>query len=111
MTRKTTRKQRRVFSSMEKCKAVLSVWSERRTSGEICTEMKITCTMLSKWQDQAMAAMLEALEPRCAQREKQPALNPKLTKLMERLAPVSNPETSKLNKLEQRLEKVQKAAT
>ena len=66
----------------EKCRAVLSVWTERRKPGEICRELGVAWTILSQWQSRAMEGMLSALQPR-AQREKAVALSPRLAVLLE----------------------------
>lgn len=74
---------RRVFTAEEKVKAVLAVWSERRTITEMSREMDVCYAQLSKWQNLAMEAMLSALESKREQ-EKAPALNLRLEKLLER---------------------------
>src|SRR5512136_2321664 len=67
----------------EKCRAVLSVWTERRKLGEVCRELGVTWTALSQWQARAMEGMLLALQPRVPV-EKGVALNPRLAVLLER---------------------------
>ena len=67
----------------ERCRAVLSVWTERRKPGEVCRELGVTWNALSQWQKRAMEGMLLALEPRVAM-EKGVALNPRLAVLLER---------------------------
>ncbi len=67
----------------EKCRAVLSVWTERRKPGEVCQELGVTWNLLNQWQDQAMEGMLLALQPR-ASVERAVALNPRLAVLLER---------------------------
>jgi transposase-like protein len=67
----------------EKCRAVLSVWTERRKPGEVCRELGVTWSLLSQWQERAMEGMLLALQPRAAV-EKGVALNPRLAVLLER---------------------------
>jgi len=67
----------------EKCRAVLSVWTERRKLGEVCRELGVTWTVLSQWQARAMEGMLLALQPRVPV-EKGVALNPRLAVLLER---------------------------
>ena len=66
----------------EKCRAVLSVWTERRKPGEICREMGVAWTALNQWQARAMEGMLFALQPR-AHVEKAVALSPRLAVLLE----------------------------
>jgi transposase-like protein len=67
----------------EKCRAVLSVWTERRKPGEVCRELGVAWSLLSQWQERAMEGMLLALEPRVAV-EKGVALNSRLAVLLER---------------------------
>ncbi len=67
----------------EKCRAVLSVWTERRKLGEVCQELGITWSLLNPWQERAMEGMLLALQPRVPM-EKKVALTPRLTVLLER---------------------------
>jgi hypothetical protein len=71
------------YGAMEKCKAVLSVWTERRRPAEICKELSIPWMVLSEWQNRAMEGMLQALEPR-VNLEKGPALSPRLQTMMEK---------------------------
>jgi transposase-like protein len=68
----------------EKCRAVLSVWTERRKPGEICRELGIAWNLLNQWQERAMEGMLLALQPRVAVMEKTVALNLRLAVLLER---------------------------
>jgi len=42
----------------EKCRAVLSVWTERRKPGEVCRELGVAWTLLNQWQERAMEGML-----------------------------------------------------
>ena len=67
----------------ERCRAVLSVWTERRKPGEVCRELGVTWNLLNQWQDLAMEGMLLALQPRVSV-EKAVALNPRLAVLLER---------------------------
>src|SRR5512137_1232843 len=67
----------------EKCRAVLSVWTERRKPGEVCRELGVGWTLLSQWQAQAMEGMLLALQPRVPM-GKGVALSPRLAVLLER---------------------------
>ena len=68
----------------QKCRAVLSVWTERRKPGEICQELGIAWSLLNQWQERAMEGMLLALEPRRVPVEKGVTLNPRLAVLLER---------------------------
>jgi len=67
----------------EKCRAVLSIWTERRKPGEVCRELGVTWNLLNQWQDLAMEGMLLALQPRVSE-DKGVALNPRLAVLLER---------------------------
>ena len=68
----------------EKCRAVLSVWTERRKPGEVCRELGVAWSLLSQWQERAMEGMLLALQPRIPVMEKTVALNSRLAVLLER---------------------------
>ena len=98
------RRKRRVFSAEEKGKAVLSLWSERRTATEVCNEMSVSSAQLCKWQHLAMEGILSALESKQDQ-AKQPALNSRVEALMEKkITLLHGPK----NRLEERLESIQK---
>jgi transposase-like protein len=60
---KTSQRTRRVFEPQQKITAVLSIWSERRTSAQVCQEMDISPTLLGQWQNLAIEGMLKALDP------------------------------------------------
>ena len=68
----------------EKCRAVLSVWTERRKPAEVCRELGVAWTLLNQWQERAMEGMLLALKPRVPVAEKTVALNARLAVLLER---------------------------
>jgi len=97
------KKLRVQHTAQERVAAVLSVWSERRRPRELIKEMSINANSLSQWQHRAMAAMLKALEPRDKEREKGPALSPRLEKLLAR----KSAQINKMGKLANRLEKIQ----
>jgi transposase-like protein len=88
-------------TAQEKCRAVLSVWTERRKPGEICRELGVAWTLLNHWQARAMEGMLLALQPR-ARVEKGVALNPRLAVLLERKS-----KGGSIKGLEQRLARLQ----
>jgi transposase-like protein len=67
----------------EKCRAVLSVWTERRKPREVCQEMGVAWSLLSQWQARAMEGMLLALQPRVPMK-RAVALNPRLAVLLKR---------------------------
>ena len=68
----------------QKCRAVLSVWTERRKPGEVCRELGVAWSILNQWQERAMEGMLLALQPRVPVTEKTVALNSRLAVLLER---------------------------
>jgi transposase-like protein len=68
----------------EKCRAVLSVWTERRKPGEVCRELGVAWSILNQWQERAMEGMLSALQSRVTVTEKTLALNSRLAVLLER---------------------------
>ena len=103
-TTATQRRKRRVFSAQEKGKAVLSLWSERRTVAEVCQEMSVSNPQLSKWQHLAMEGILSALESK-HDHVRQPALNRRLEVLMEKKMNLLH---GPKNRLEERLENIQK---
>jgi hypothetical protein len=67
----------------QKCRAVLSVWTEKRKPGEICQELGVAWSLLNQWQERAMEGMLLALQSR-VRVEKGVALSPRLAVLLER---------------------------
>jgi len=69
-------------TAQEKCRAVLSVWTERRKPAEVCRELGVAWSILNQWQARAMEGMLLALQPR-VQMEKGVALSPRLAVLLE----------------------------
>ena len=52
------------YGAVEKCRAVLAVWTERKQASALCREMTVSASLFSQWQDRALAGILEALEPR-----------------------------------------------
>ena len=68
----------------EKCRAVLSVWTERRKPGEVCRELGVAWTVLNQWQERAMEGMLVALAASGPRWRKTVALNSRLAVLLER---------------------------
>jgi len=103
MTTKKKTRSRRTFTVEEKLRAVLSVWTERRTGTEICREMNLHWGLLNRWQNQAMEGMLAALEQK--QKESVPILNGRLGKLLEKKLSSRN---EGIVKLEERLATVQR---
>ena len=98
---KTAKRPRRIFDPQQKITAVLSIWSERRTSAQVCQEMEISPALLGQWQNLAIEGMLKALDP--TTKDPLPPLNHRLTRLIEKkLAAPSG-------KLEKRLRSIQKS--
>ena len=85
----------------EKCRAVLSVWTEKRKPGEVCRELGIAWAVLNQWQERAMEGMLLALQPRVAV-DKAVALNSRLAVLLERKS-----KGGTMKELERRLARLQ----
>lgn len=81
---KTERKRQTIsHGAMEKCRAVLAVWTERRKPAEVCREMQVPWMVLAQWQKRAMEGMLQALEPRVSL-DKGPSLSPRLQTMLEK---------------------------
>jgi transposase-like protein len=99
---KTIQRSRRIFEPQQKITAVLSIWTERRTSAQVCQEMDISPTLLGQWQNLAIEAMLKALDP--SKKDPLPPLSNRLSRLIEKKLTV--PES----RLENRLKTIQKAA-
>ncbi len=101
---KRTEEKKRVkplaHTAEEKCRAVLSVWTEKRKPGEVCREMGVEWVQLNSWQERAMEGMLLALQPVPVQRVV--ALNKRLAVLLERKS-----RKVAMNGLEQRLARLQ----
>lgn len=96
----TIRTPRRLFDPQQKITAVLSLWSERRTSAQLCQELDISAALLSQWQNLAIEGMLRALDP--TKKEPLPPINQRLTRLIEKK--LAGP----AGKLEKRLRAIQK---
>jgi transposase-like protein len=97
---KTFKGPRRTFDPQQKITAVLSIWTERRTTAQICQEMNISPTLLGQWQNLAIEGMLKALDP--TKRDPLAPLNARLSRLIEKKLNGSS------RKLEERLKAVQK---
>ena len=82
-TMKTRRNVSLSIPAAQKCRAVLSVWTERRKPAAVCRELGIKWTILMHWQNRALEGMLQALEPR-RNLEQGAALSPRLQALLER---------------------------
>jgi hypothetical protein len=84
----------------EKCRAVLTLWTERRKPGELCREMGVAWGVLKQWEDRAMEGMLLALRPRVPV-ERGVALSPRLVVLLKKS------QAGMMKRLDKRLKKVQ----
>ena len=71
---------------MEQCRAVLSVWTEKRTVEQVCRELDLRRPVFMQWQERAMSGMIRALSPREAQEARKPALAVMVRRLVERQA-------------------------
>ena len=80
---------------------MLSLWSERRTSAQLCQEMDISPALLGQWQNLAIEGMLRALDPK--KKDPLPPINRRLSRLIEKK--LAGP----TGKLEKRLRAIQKA--
>jgi transposase-like protein len=96
----TTRTPRRSFEPQQKITAVLSIWSERRTTAQLCQEMDISPGLLGQWQNLAIEGMLRALDPK--KKDPLPPINQRLSRLIEKKLAGST------GKLEKRLRAIQK---
>jgi transposase-like protein len=79
---------------------VLSIWTERRTTAQMCQEMDISPTLLGQWQNLAIEGMFKALDPK--KKDPLPPLNHRLSRLIEKK--LAGPG----GKLEKRLKTIQK---
>lgn len=52
------------YGAVEKCRAVLAVWTEKKKASVLCRELGVSASLLWQWQDRALSGILEALEPR-----------------------------------------------
>lgn len=55
---------KREINAAERCRAVLSIWSESKTPSQVSREYGVQWAVLNSWEKRAMAGMLRALEPR-----------------------------------------------
>ena len=97
---KTLKRTRRIFDPQQKITAVLSIWTERRTSAQICQELDISPNLLGQWQNLAIEGMLKSLDP--TKKDPLPPLNHRLSRLIEKKL------SGSARKLEERLKAIQK---
>jgi transposase-like protein len=98
---RTSQRTRRVFDPQQKITAVLSIWTERRTTSQVCQELSISPTLLGQWQHLAIEGMLKALDPK--KKDPLPPLNHRLSRLIEKKLAGSD------GRLEKRLKTLQHA--
>lgn len=73
------------YGAVEKCRAVLAVWTERKKASVLCRELTVSGSLFSQWQDRALCGMLQALEPRGTREGAQgPALSAQVKRLLDR---------------------------
>ena len=72
---------------------MLQLWTEKTTPSQLAKELGLTWTLLTQWQDLAMAGMLAALEPKNRQCPKPSPLSSRLQQLLEKKA-AKVPETA-----------------
>ena len=83
-----TKEPKRKYNALEQCRAVLLVWSERRSMKEVRRELKVSGSLLAYWQEKAMEGLIAALRPREGREvtEKGPALQVSVKRLLEKKA-------------------------
>ena len=72
------------YGVLEKCRAVLAIWTEKKKASVLCREMGVGSSLLWQWQDRALSGMLEALEPRGREGREGPALAQQIKRLLDR---------------------------
>lgn len=110
-TKSEKKRQLLNYGAMEKCRAVLSIWTERRKPSAICRELSIPWMVLSQWQKRAMEGMLQALEPRVSL-DKGPALSPRLQTMLDkrRLTLLTSAASGRLERTLSKAQEARKAA-
>lgn len=83
-----TKEAGRKYTALEQCRAVLLVWSERKSKKEVCREMKVSGGLLSYWQEKAMVGLITALTPGEGREmaQKGPALSVSVKRLLDKKA-------------------------
>jgi hypothetical protein len=102
-TESKAKKEPLPYTAQQRVQAVLSLWTERRRPADLCQQLAISSKVLAHWEEQALAAMLQALEVP-ARLEPGPALSPKLERLLARQA---LQQQGRMARLEKRLAKLQ----
>lgn len=104
----TSKKMRRKdnITAQAKCEAVLSIWAQLRKPADVCQELDVPWGVVNQWQERAMRAMLESLEPRQIPRGETPKLPLRLQKMFDRHVE-GHQQRLILPKMEARLNKIQ----
>ena len=84
-------RNKRQISASEKCRAVLSVWTESCSISEVCRDLSVTRAQVTRWQEIAMEAMLQALDRQVRKVKKTPLSN-RLEKLLKEQKTKSPPQ-------------------
>ncbi len=84
-TQPTASEKRSVVSTQDRCRAVLSIWTERRTPSQVCRELGIAWTVLNTWQKRALEGMHAGLQPRTrTEKSQKPPLSCRLQSLLDK---------------------------
>ncbi len=79
------RKPVRTYGAKEKAKAVLALWSGRRSPSALTKELGVPWSAINQWEKRALSGMLTALDPTWKQEaEGQPSLPRRVEKLIEK---------------------------
>lgn len=96
------------YSALQKCQAVLSIWTERRKPAEVGKDMGVTWAILKHWQDRALEGMLQALESH-VNLDQGPALTPRLQMMLEKRKKIMDNTSPQARKLTERLAQIDKS--
>ena len=95
------------FDVAQKCRAVLTIWTERQPASHLSQELGVSSSLLSQWQNQALQGMLAALEPRGTREAAEaPALPTQIRRLLERKVRTLDLQTAGRTVLKRRAEHV-----
>lgn len=77
----------RDYTGREQCRAVLAVWTEKRSVKQVCGELGVSGKVFQLWQERAMEGLLKSLQPKEGREEERgPALNPRMKRFLDRKA-------------------------
>ena len=96
------------YNAMQRCRAVLAVWTDRQRPAQVCRELSIPQAMLRHWQSRALEGMLQALEPQ-VKLVKGTALSPRLQVMLERQQQMLEHRRCRTSRLQARLDRIQAA--